>query len=586
MTEFQERDKALQNAGYVALRPKHFFREPDRKAFSWGDYINAKLSVEVAATADSESSMEPVLFASGGGEDFTGVEKIGTPGLGYIKWGVNNKLPNVISMLTLMQVFTASGWDFVAKLLAGNGFRPMYSYTQYVGGNITHKSIPYNDAGTLLNGRIAELENRVAQEKLQSEDGGESITPDGEAKKESALEKELAKLKADYATWENTKAELDEFLEYNNLTQTCIDMAGDMAMMTQCFCEFELQDSYLVYVNNHDERAPREGSKDGRTTMRVPTSNWKPKIIGIRHRSNLSTRLERKDKNGRINFAYYNDAWLDDVWHNNTTSHEAVAVPFLDPQKPLKDLRDNIARIRSRKLKRECNYAMTCRFTTPGRPYYSEAAWHSLFGGSIYEYAFTIVDDRLTRKHNKNVIGSVIYVHQQYLQKLHQQQDKGSGKIKTIPELQEEVFDDISSWMMEKKNSGQPLISSVFTGADGKDRKAWEIVEIESKSNSAAQADKTELQEISSIIFFTMGVDSKLIGNTPGDVGSSGGTDLRERYLVKNIQFAPLQKLLLQPLYVISKFNEWDEHLTWEIERLTLTTLDRSKTGVTTSEGE
>ena len=128
------------------------------------------------------------------------------------------------------------------------------------------------------------------------------------------------------------------------------------------------------------------------------------------------------------------------------------------------------------------------------------------------------------------------------------------------------------------------IISSAFTGSDGKEHKAWEIVEIETKANDQANADKTELQEISSIIFFAMGLDAKLIGNTPGDTASSGGTDLRERFLVKQIQFAPLQQLMIRPLEVLSRFNDWDEHLVWQIDREVLTTLDNSKTGVAKQE--
>ena len=79
-----------------------------------------------------------------------------------------------------------------------------------------------------------------------------------------------------------------------------------------------------------------------------------------------------------------------------------------------------------------------------------------------------------------------------------------------------------------------------------------------------------------------MGLDARILGSTPLSlVGSSGGTDLRERFLVKQIQFAPLQQLMLRALEVIDKFNEWDPHLEWQIDREVLTTLDNSKTGVT-----
>lgn len=80
-----------------------------------------------------------------------------------------------------------------------------------------------------------------------------------------------------------------------------------------------------------------------------------------------------------------------------------------------------------------------------------------------------------------------------------------------------------------------------------------------------------------------MGLDARLIGNVPGDTSSGGGTDLRELYLLKQIQMRPTQELVLKPLDVIAKYNEWDSHLKWVIQREVMTTLDNSKTGVTTS---
>ena len=47
------------------------------------------------------------------------------------------------------------------------------------------------------------------------------------------------------------------------------------------------------------------------------------------------------------------------------------------------------------------------------------------------------------------------------------------------------------------------------------------------------------------------------------------------------IESALMQQLMLRPLEVISKFNGWDPHLVWQIDREVLTTLDNSKTGVT-----
>jgi hypothetical protein len=120
-------------------------------------------------------------------------------------------------------------------------------------------------------------------------------------------------------------------------------------------------------------------------------------------------------------------------------------------------------------------------------------------------------------------------------------------------------------------------------GPDGKEHKSFEVIEIESNDKKTAEANEKELQELSSIIFFAMGTDSKLIGNTPGDTSSSGGTDLRERLLIKQVMQSPTINLVLKPLEIISRFNEWDKHLVWKVKREVLTTLDNSKTGVTES---
>ncbi|MFW5517794.1 MAG: hypothetical protein ACOCPA_02925, partial [Segatella copri] len=420
-------------------------------------------------------------------------------------------------------------------------------YTQYVGGNITEKYIPYESAGVLLRGQIADLK---AKEEEDSE--------------------EMKSLKEALRNWEETNAQLRDFLENNDLMQTYLDLAGDMALMSQCFVELQL-----------NQRSLDENGKA------VPTAQWTPKVIGLKHRSIFTTRLERMDENYRINYAYVSNQWLDPTQYVGVQKEEdrkIAAIPYLPTTSAVKDLQRNIREARQKQVsrkKRPTRFIMSP--SDFGGPYYADALWHSIFAGSIFEYAFTIVDDRLTRKRNSNIIGRVIYIHQDYISRLFQQQ--GEKKKKTHGEIQNEIFTSINTWLSNPDNAGQALISSAFTGSDGKEHKAWEIVEIETKANDQANADKTELQEISSIIFFAMGLDAKLIGNTPGDTASSGGTDLRERFLVKQIQFAPLQQLMIRPLEVLSRFNDWDEHLVWQIDREVLTTLDNSKTGVAKQEG-
>lgn len=580
LSELQQRSEELQSQGYEAVLPGAFCapKQGGSSVCSWGDYIHQKLTASATMTgAEGNAARREIsaVFGSSGGENKAKPQGVGTPDLGFMEWGLGNRLPNLVYLLSKMSPFTAAGVDFVKKILVGRGPSPKYHYTQYVGGNITEKTISYASAGTLLRGQIADLK---AKEKQMSDSDNQSSQSDNQFSKsvnqlsqsannsDSEDSEEMKSLKAALEEWKRTNKEMQEFIENNDLHKTYLEMAGDMSLMSQCFCELQLNQRQL--------------DSEGRP---VPTSQWNPKIVGIKPRSVFTTRLERMDSQYRINYAYLSNQWLDSTQTLTETDRRIAAVPYLAADTAVSDLNRHVREARQQRVSRKnrpTRFIMSPRDF--GGPYYADAMWHSIFAGSIFEYAFTIVDDRLTRKRNSNIIGRVIYIHQEYLKQLYTQQ--GENKSKTMAQIQQEVFTDINRWLSNPDNAGQALISAVFTGLDGKEHKAWEIVEIESKANSQAQAEKTELQEISSIIFFAMGLDSKLIGNTPGDATSSGGTDLRERFLVKQIQFAPLQQLMLRPLEVISRFNEWDSHLVWQIDREVLTTLDNSKTGVTKQE--
>ena len=579
ISELQQRSEELQSQGYEAVLPGAFCApKQGGNVFSWGEYVHQKLTASATMTgAEGNAARREIsaVFGSSGGENKAKPEGVGTPGLGFMEWGVGNRLPNLVYLLSKMSPFPAAGVDFVKKILVGRGPCAKYHYTQYVGGNITEKSIPFPSAGTLLRGQIADLkakEDQLSQSDNQLSQSDNQLSQSdnqflkSETNSESEDSEEMKSLKAALAEWERTNEELQEFIENNDLMRTYLEMAGDMSLMSQCFCELQLNQRQL--------------DENGRP---VPTSQWNPKIVGIKPRSVFTTRLERMDSQYRINYAYLSNQWLDSTQTLTEADRRIAAVPYLAADTAVSDLKRHVREARQQRVSRKnrpTRFIMSPRDF--GGPYYADALWHSIFAGSIFEYAFTIVDDRLTRKRNSNIIGRVIYIHQEYLKQLYTQQ--GENKSKTMAQIQQEVFTDINRWLSNPDNAGQALISAVFTGLDGKEHKAWEIVEIESKANSQAQAEKTELQEISSIIFFAMGLDSKLIGNTPGDATSSGGTDLRERFLVKQIQFAPLQQLMLRPLEVISKFNGWDPHLVWQIDREVLTTLDNSKIGVTMQE--
>ena len=217
-----------------------------------------------------------------------------------------------------------------------------------------------------------------------------------------------------------------------------------------------------------------------------------------------------------------------------------------------------------------------------GHPYYPVPAWYSVFSGDVYTYASLLISDRKKRRDNANVIGRILYLNDEYLQRLYYQRGDDTDEKKKARFKQ--VVDDINRFLKDRDNMGQPLLAYTFKDSDGKVYKSWEIVEVQENSAATAEANKEELAEISSIILFAWGVDSPLIGNTPGTTTRSGGTDLRERYLLKQINMSTLQSMVLKTLDVVKYRNQWDSHLTWQIKKEVVTTLDNSKTGITEAE--
>ena len=584
--EAAQAHQRLAAEGYIpSERPAHLRGSRRSPAVDGGmnDYIQSKLYAGEDPVGKAARHRIPLVFASSGSEVMTD-DSIGTPGLGYMQWGGSNQIPNVVSLLMSILPYTAAGHKFNVDLVTGLGPRPMYHYTQYVGGNITEKDIPYESAGTLIKGLMLDVQRQLA--KIAQEENNSQTVADGTAENpfpavtstpvpnplKKALEEQLNELQADYEEWEKTNAEVQDFLERNNLTQTYLHLAADQILLGMCFPEIELQRTYI----------------DDTTGRKVSNTRWQPKAVGLHYRPAHTTRLERMDEQNRINYVYISNQWFDTTEQHAATDFRIAALPCLNPEAPTADLRRILRETRTANVsrrKRPTRFVLPTQYPTPGRPYYPIPAWWSIFAGGIYEYAYSMIEDRATAKKNSNVIGRIIYIHNDYLMQMYNQMALDTDEKKR--KFREAMYSEINTFLSDKDNMGKPLVSFKFRDGNGNTTNAWEIVEIESNSKNTADANQKELQEISSIIFFAMSLDSRLVGNTPGDATSSGGTDLRERYLLKQIQMSPTQQLILYPLQVISAHNEWDrKHLRWTIKREVMTTLDNSKTGVTAAETE
>ena len=556
----------------------------------WEDYIHAKLTCQEPGQPKSASYQYPTLHLSSGVEQPT-PDNIGTPGLGYMEWGAGNRNPNVVSLLREASPYTASAHRFNTDLCAGKGPRFVYSYVQYVGGNITEKRIAFKDAGVLIKGWIRDLKRELSQLEAPATVLGDSVADNTSALSHQPsdisdlaadIREQISVLEKEHEKWQATNDFLTNFAERNNLALTYLSLTEDMQEQNLCFPEITLNKRTMMTVKDEDGNDK---------LVNAPTSMWLPQVTGIRYRSAHICRLERKDKNGRINYVYVSNRFLDQRVFAASASDKAedgfemIAIPALDPQSPLTDLERIVRETRKANgsiRKRPTRFILPIAYPSAGRPYYPVPAWQSIFSGDIYEYLMTMISDRNKRRKNSNVIGRILYLNNEYMERLYFQRkaDTPEDKLKVFNELR----DQINSFLMDRDNTGKPLVAYTFKDADGNVYESWKIVEIEANNKQTAEANQKELAEISSIVFFAFGLDSRLVGNSPGDVASSGGTDLRERFLLKQVQMSPMQQLMLMPLYLMKAFNDLDPHLEFEIPREVLTTLDNSKTGITNAE--
>ena len=586
LKEFQQVSERLHQQGYYAVPGVLGGGVDGGLKYGLDDYFNAKMSCSSDDVGGGKGKVLPLLHVSSGGE--VKVSSCGTKNLGYITWGWGNKLPNVVKLFTDISPYTAAGQKFLNDLLEGMGPQPMYHYTQYVGGNITEKEIPFVHAGTLLKGQIRDLQQQLL--KLENDYPEISSQPDDitiplpvgavEPPKTAAeqmyadLKEQIKELKDRLELWEVVSRQVETFCRDNNLHEICLALVGDLNLLWQAFPEIELSQG------SFDENTGEEDKSE--------VKGWHPRATGLKYRSSFVCRKERMDDQNNINYVYLSNAWLDDP--STTPDPTSItALPAISAKSPTKDLERIVREFRAARTGKKAKptrIIFPISYTSPGRPYYPVPAWHSIFAGDIYLYAATLVSDRKKRRDNANVVGRILYLHDEYLQRILNQRNFVTDEEKK-KFLNDEIIAPINNFLKDRDNSGKPMLAYTFLGSDGNSYKSWEIVEIEENSKSTADANQTELAEVSSIIFFAMGLDSQLIGNTPGTTTRSGGTDLRERYLIKQVQMSTMQQLLLKPLEVIAQFNRWDKAgLVWRTKREVLTTLDNSKTGITTAETE
>lgn len=542
------------------------------------EYLGPVMVTEISSESTSESmlSVENCLggeaiqgsfgvFSAGQSNPNYVPEGVGTSGLGYIPWGPNNSLPNVISRLVSSLPYTSAAIKYIIDLTVGLGPQLMYRWAYYSNGSLRTQLVPFRDAGVLIRGRIMELMRLYPEEAKDVHQsalvspvqipGLSVMAPETESDGLESLgtvSDEIRRLKEDYKSWKSTLGEWETFCRNNNLGLHFLECMTDDAHM----------DIYF----------PTIGLSIGRRG-----EAWNPKIVKIGRIPAVCTRMEEMDNRLRVNYVYYSEKWRQDVTPK-LQSRNVVAYPVLMPQNMLPELKRQVERNRNKSPRNRPTW-FCCPSFYPDmlHPYYPQPAWWSIFTSRTYDYASTLITDKATARQNATMWGKMIFINNEYLRSLCDDMEADTPEERK--KIRDEIYGRVNNFLRRRENNGKTICLDSVVGPDGKTmQNAVEIVDV--PQPSSGKDIKSELEEISSIIFFAIGVHPALIGSVPGRSGSSGGTYQRELQLLKQNQVSPRQRIYLRFLQSVYDFNGWDSHGEIVIRQQVLTTLDRNATGV------
>lgn len=329
--------------------------------------------------------------------------------------------------------------------------------------------------------------------------------------------------------------EINEFFENNDINKYLLEQITDLNYFYNIFPEIIL---------NQEEPARR-------------------KVLSLSNKEAAFSRWEQMNqKTGKIENHFYSAQWPDGI----PGEDQLQITEVLDPLNPVNDILRRIGRLPRMNGKiiddGVFRYIIPVNFPTPGKFYYQKPYWYSIFESGWYDFAVAIPEFKKYLLRNGMNIKYIIRLSDDYFPDIFAKEGirDEAGKKARI----EKEYQDMNDYLTGLKNTGKSMISFFKNNPAG--NKQYRI-EIEDISNRAGGGEYIEDSgEVSAMIAYTMGVHPSLIGAVPGKNSNTfSGTDKRELFIIKQSLIKPIRQLLLRPLYLIKKVNNWPEDIHFTI---------------------
>lgn len=604
-----ERSRELLDKGYTLLNPPETMYDGKLEDINTM-YEKAAKACGCGAESDAMGGAEidpKLMYYLGRRDARQGVPEVGadgkplgTPKLGYIRYGKSDRLPLHIYRATQAQPYSATALRFNTDLVTGKGVQLVYEAVEYKNGKVEVVTMPYEHAGMWLEGKIGELktlspdpspvegEGSGYWDKMGWPDGKASETgadgylrskglgPDGNAsgtvvekveyrvaapppspkpsegvkhEELGTVDYQLKRLYEDYDAWVDTMKELEEFRK-----NTALDK-----IYQECMADDQRLDIFCMVA----------------TLSQGRRGSWDAKVQKLEYKPMTCVRLEEMDDNMRINYVYYSDRWMYDsneVWR----PRDLVAFPLLKADDMENELRAYVeANQKTKVSERQLHFAVTGQYPCGFSRYYPQPAWWSIFSSLVFQYVSTMMYDKAIAKQNATMWGKLIYINNNYLQQYFA--DAGATTTEQKKELRDKLVQSINDFLKRRQNNGKTCTLDSFI-APGTNTviKSIEIVDVPQPSSST---QKEDLEELANLIFWAFGIHTSMIASF-GKNPLNGGTAQREMFLLKQVMMSPRQRRFTDIVERVFRFNGWDKHLKCRIGREVLSTLDNSKTGI------
>lgn len=310
------------------------------------------------------------------------------------------------------------------------------------------------------------------------------------------------------------------------------------------------------------------------------------KILYLSSKETGYSRWSEKNPNtGNIDWHFYSAMWAST---NSPKADDVVFTKVLNNRNPLNDLKvrfgiapdpltgktNNRPNVNS---KLDHRFILKYQFPTPMRPYYPMPYWYSVITSGWNDLAEKMVAFKKSLMDNQMSIKYHIQLSEDYFKKIFQNEGiPETDKIKRAERIKKE-YTDLENFLCGVNKTGQSVISFIRYAADGRELCSMKITPIENPFKGGEYLE--DIEEISNIESYGMGVHPSLIGNSPGKTKTINGTEARELFMIKQAMLKPIRDIILKPLYLIRDFNGWDSEIQFIIPNVRLTTLDDNKSG-------